>query len=193
MLFKIGAKYTMIFSSLSKREKIIFIISCVLICISISYRIILEPIVKKWFGLNNQIAAKQVKLKKDIKLLNRYESIKGEYQKYASLIKGPQSDEQQMAAVLSEIENLARKSNVYVSALKPRTIKDADFYQRFIVELELDTSVADLMKFFYHLQGSPQLLKVESMEINAKSGQKDSIKAYLVISKILFKELTNKD
>lgn len=178
----------MVFSSLSKREKAIFIIACFLICISLFYHIILEPVVKKWSTLNSQIAAKEVRLKKAIRLLREYESIKREYQKYASLVKGNQSDEQQMAAVLLEVENLARKSNVYINALKPRTIKDADFYQKFVVELELDTTVRDLMGFFYQLQGSPQILKVESMEMNAKSSQKDSIKAYLLISKILFKD-----
>ncbi len=178
----------MIFSSLSKREKIILLITVLIIGVSILWGIILEPFVRKWVELDDLIFAKNVKLQKSLRLLDKYESNKAEYKKYSSLIKGKESDERHMAAILTEIDQLARRTSVYVTVLKPNAIKNTDFYQKFIVEVELDTSIAELAKFFYQLEKSPEILKVEDMEITARSDQKGTIRCRLLISKILFQE-----
>jgi len=178
----------MIFSSLSKREKLILIAVGLLLCISILWGLVVDPFVKKWFDLNNQIRVKEVKLEKYIRLLDKYETVKSEYKKYSSLVKGRQTDEKYMAGILSEIEEIARKSNAYISVLKPNIVKSTSFYQKFIVEVELDTTMEDLTKFFYQLQRSPSILKVDSMEMAARSDQKGTIKCRLLISRILFLE-----
>jgi Tfp pilus assembly protein PilO len=177
----------MIFSSLSKREKIIFFSTCSVIGLSLFFTVALEPFIKKWADLNNQIAAKEVKLQMDIKLLNKYHAISKENKDRQTGFKSERSDEQETGAILSEIENLSRKSNVYVSVLKPYAIKDEGFYKKFIVEIDVETTIKDLTRFFYEIQNSPSLLKTENFEINAKTDQKDSVRVFILVSKILFK------
>lgn len=163
-------------------------IACVAAFISIFYRLVLETVIKKWLNLDTQIIAKQVKLQKDTRLLNKYEFLREDYKKYAALVKGPLTDEQEMANMLSQIEETARKSNVFVSALKPQPVKETASYQRFMVEADIDAAVKDLTAFLYELQNSPKIFKVETMEIKAKPGQGDSVKSHLIISRILFAE-----
>ena len=202
----------MIFSSLSKREKTIFYISCLLIGSSLLYNFILEPFIKKWFNLDGELSIKEAKLQKWLKVANKYKYVDTEYKMYESLVKSSLSDEQEMAGILSEIEELASKSNVYINVLKPHAIKnmpfrsfgpvraserksnrtenldsDINFYKKLVVEIELDTTVKDLTRFLYELQNSPKMLKIDRMEINAKFDQKDAIKSYLLISRVLFK------
>lgn len=176
----------MIFSSMSKREKIILAVACAAICASIFYNFVFDPFIKKWLTIDTRIVAKQVKLQKDIKILSRQQYIKKEYQNYAPLTKGSRSDDQHMADILSEIEGLGRKTNVYITVLKPQAIKETGLCKKFTAAVELDTTVKDLAAFFYEVGNSAKILKIDSAEIIAKPGQKDSIKAYLLISSILF-------
>ena len=177
----------MIFSSLSAREKIILAVTLFIASGSIIYGAAIAPFVKKWSGLDSQIIAKKVKLQKGLKLLNRHEFIRSEYKKYRHLIRpSGVSDEQQMASLLSGIEAIARKSGVYINALKPQIVKNAPSCQKFIAEVELDTTMAELTRFLYEIENSADLLKVEGMDINSKSEQKGSVKTRLFISKISF-------
>lgn len=179
----------MIFSSLSAREKIILSVTLFIASGSILYGAAIGPFIKKWSGLDSQLAAKKVKLQKSLKLLNRHEFIGAEYKKYRHLIKPSGiSDEQQMASLLSGTEAIARKSGVYISVLKPQIVKDMPACQKFIAEVELDASMPDLIRFLYEIENSVDLLKVESVDINAKSEQKGLVKVRLFISKISFKD-----
>ena len=173
---------------LPKREKAVFAAAGAVALLSIFYSLVFKPFIGEWFNLGSNIKAREARLRKDINLLRSYESIKDDYEKYASLKKASQTNEQLMAAMLAEIENLARKSNVSINALKPYGIKDMDFYQRFLAHAELDTNVKDLSGFFYEIQNSPKILRIESIDINAKPEEKTSIKAYIVISRVVFKE-----
>ena len=179
----------MIFSSLSAREKIILSVALFIASGSIVYGVAIGPFIKKCSSLDSQLIAKKVKLQKGLRLLNRHEFIRAEYKKYRHLIRPSGiSDEQQMASLLSGIETIARKSGVYISVLKPQIVKNLPACQKFIAEVELDASMPELARFLYEIENSADLLKAESMDINAKSEQKGLVKVRLFISKISFKD-----
>ena len=178
----------MIFSLLLKREKkIILAVLIILLCI-ILYGFVLEPAFKGWVQLDNSISAKKIKLHKYVKLTAGLKAKNSEYRKYAPADKNTKSEEQELSVLLSNVEELARKSNVYLDILKPVSVKDEKLYKKFLVEAELETAMNDLMGFFYEIENSPLMLKVETVDMAAKPGQKDIIKVRLLISKILFKE-----
>ena len=177
----------MIFSSLSKREKQIFLAAAIIISSSFFYRFVFEPVLKNWSELDSRIAAKKIKLQRCAKLIAGYQAGSAEYKNYAPAVNGVKSEEQELAEILSQIEEIARKSGVYPNVLKPNSVKDERLYKKFVAEAELDSAMKDLMKFFYQLENSSQMFKIESADINAKPDQKDTVKARLLISKILFK------
>jgi|GEM_PF-1206917 len=177
----------MVFTLLLKREKKVFLaVVAVLACI-LFYGFVLEPAFKSWVQLNDLICAKKIKLHKYVKLIAGFQAKNSQYQKYVSKDKTTKSDEGELSALLSGIEELARKSNVYPDALKPVSVKDENLYKKFLVEAEFDTAMKDLMGFFYEIENSPEIFKVETVDITAKQDQKDIMKVRLLISKILFK------
>ncbi|OIO81362.1 MAG: hypothetical protein COZ98_01715 [Candidatus Omnitrophica bacterium CG_4_8_14_3_um_filter_43_15] len=178
----------MAFTSLSKREKNIFIALIIIISVSAFYAVVLEPAVKKWSGMDSQIALRQVKLKKYLGAVRDLKEYSAEYKKYIAAIKKSGSDEEYMAFVSSQIEETARNSGVYIRALKPSAVKSDKLYKKFIVETELDSPVKDLAGFLYQLQSPERMLKVDSMSLIATSGGSDSVKARVFISTVLFKD-----
>jgi Tfp pilus assembly protein PilO len=175
-------------TSLPKKDKAVLALAGGLALLGILYALVFKPFSGEWFNLGRDIRVKEAELRKGMNLLQNYEAIKSEYERYASLKRGSQSDEQLMAGMLAEIENLARKSSVSINALKPYGIKDMGLYRRFLAHVELDTTVGDLSRFLYEIQNSPKILKIENIDINARPEEKTSIKAQVVISRVVFSE-----
>lgn len=143
-----------------------------------------EPLYKKLTQLNQQISTKQLQLMKSQKLIKEKDIIAGKFNKYAHELKVKGSNEEEMASVLSEIENIGKASGVYLSDVKPQKIKDMDFYKVLLVEIKFQATMPTLSKFIYDLQNSTSLLKVKRLQINIKGGESSLLEGMLQISKI---------
>lgn len=176
----------MIFSSLSKREKAILFLVLGIIAASFIYNFVLEPFMNKWVDLNGQISAKKAKLEKCVRLISKAQNYSEEYSRYAAQSEGVKSDEEHVALVLSFVESTARKANVYINSMKPNSIKEKNFYKIILIEADIEAPIKDLTVFLYEIKNSPKMLKVKSVDINAKSTPANSVKARVLISDILF-------
>lgn len=175
----------MILSTLSKRERAILYITVGIICAVGLYSFAIEPGAKKWMEINGQILAKRVRFQKDLKLIAQRDEIQAHYARFASAIRKKGSDEEELASLLSEIETLARESAVHITGIKPRAVREMDFYTRYVVEVEAEALIDQLTDFLYNLSKSSQLLKVERLELNAKSGETKVLKSSLLATKVL--------
>lgn len=175
----------MILPGLSKRERRILYLAIVVGLFSLFCNFLLEPAVKHWRDVNQQVASKEAKLKKNLKIVSQKEVIEVAFEKYAGYAKMEGSEEEEMAVLLSEIERLASRSVVRITDIKPQPIRDMKFYKRFNVECEAEATIGELSAFLYELQNSPQLLKVERLQINTKSTQSSLLKSYILITKVL--------
>jgi len=170
----------------SKRERTLVIGVASLVFASLLYIFLVEPVIKRYGGTGEQIEAKRLKLKKASKLLKQKEQVSSLFQELSGIVKSGQgSQEEEMAELLSEIENLARESNIRISGMKPLSIKEISFYKKYTVEIDSEGSIEELMKFLHAVQASPQVLKVEQLELTSKSGAQGSLKVSLLINKLL--------
>jgi len=175
----------MILSKFSKRERLIFIATVVIISVSALSTFVLEPLVRNFKEINRQITSKRLKLTKAQRLMKIKEKVNKRFEDLAPKLMSKGSQEEEMAKLLSEIEALARKSNTRISGIKPTAIKEFSFYKKFTVEIDSETSVENLVKLLYELRQSPQVLKVERLQMDAKSGGRDLLKVTLRVNKIL--------
>jgi len=170
---------------LSKREKsFLWLAIIAVVCIAL-YILVLEPTWNKWQQLNKTIDVTERKLLKNLKIMGQKEIIDELYDKYAQSLRMKGSVEEETAVILSEIENIARQSNVIITDIKPQSVKDMDFYKEYYVEMEAEGNIASLAKFIYELQNSKQILKVRHLRLNAKETRGDTLKGYMVVTKIL--------
>jgi Tfp pilus assembly protein PilO len=157
-----------------------------LIVASLAYNFILEPLGKRWTALNNEIRIMQLKLKKSTQTLKRRIEIMERYENISSYVgKTRGSDEEEITILLSELERLASTSSARITDIKPRPPKLHEYYKKYSIEVESEGDIATLTKFIYEIQNSPQLLSIEKVSINMKSGAGSYLKTYMLVTKIL--------
>src|SRR3989338_6578435 len=97
----------MILERLTKREKIFFTATVIIVIAAFGYNFILEPLVKKWGNLNAEIAQKSLLLDKNLHILEREPWIREEFTKYAQSARSAGNDEEVIAVLLNLIEEKA--------------------------------------------------------------------------------------
>ena len=114
---------------LSKREKSILYITVAVIFLGIGFNLITETVLKKNDALNKEIAITRIKLKKYSWLLANREAIHNKYNKFAQGADLPQEKGKRsgtLVATLSELETVAKESNIRIIDLRPQAQKEAD-------------------------------------------------------------------
>ncbi|MFH1201531.1 MAG: type 4a pilus biogenesis protein PilO [Candidatus Omnitrophota bacterium] len=173
-----------ILKHLSKRERtILYLTVGIVVCIS-GYNLILSPLFKMYGELNQEVLAKRIALEKATRLIGQKENIENEYKKFSSILKASGSVQEQMAELLSEIEAIARRDAIPISNMRPQPIQDKKFYKKFIIEIKCEAEMSRLLKFFYELETSKSLLKIESLKVNPRVAESPILEASLIISKI---------
>lgn len=175
----------MIFSNLTKRERNLFYLTMILIFVWVIHSFVIKPIIVKWNQLDDKIEVATLKLEKNIKMIDRKEKIKNEYENYASAVKMTGSEEEEMAKFLTEIESLASSSSTHIIEIKPRPSKKVQFYKKYLIELDAEGDINQLSKFIYDIQNSNQLLKVDKFSLGTKGAGTNLLKCHLLVSKIL--------
>ena len=54
-----------------------------------------------------------------------------------------------------------------IGTVAPQLVEDRQFYRRYAVRIELDATIINLARFLHALEGSPELLKMETLKISA--------------------------
>ena len=176
----------MIFSDFAKREKILLFITIGLGLTFLIYNFLIRSLTLKFATLNKEILTNEMKLSKNLKILRKKDKVQNEYMKYSQLLKQNNSDEQEMATLLSEIESVAREIAIRISDMKPRAIKAIDFYKRLSVDIEVEAELSEITKFIYNLQNKPYLFNIDRLRFERKSRRRSStLKGYLLVSKDL--------
>ena len=168
-----------------KRERNILVIILGVLLVFAIYSLIFQPLMERISFLNKEIESKELKLKKNQRILNREKSATADYKKYERYLKQGISEEQEMASLLSEIEAIANQLNIQVSDMKPRKVKRIDFYNSFAVEIESEGRLQDILKFIYTLQSPPHLLRAEKVRLEKQASTSSLLKGYLLVTKIL--------
>lgn len=175
----------MFLNKLSKKEKVGLGIAVAFALLASFDRVIVEPINDRIQQINREINISEKQLGRDLRNLNQKEVITEEYQKYIQYVKKVGSDEEEVAKILVDIEELARKSRVYLVNIKPQSSKEIDFYKEYTIEINIEGEMEPIMNFLYHLNSSAQLLRAEKLRFNLGAKDSSIIKVSVLITKIL--------
>ena len=171
---------------LSKREKRILVSVIVVTIIGLSYNFLIEPLFARWMKTNRKIEVIKIKLKKSLLLIKEKQKVDAEYSIYEQKLKSKGSNEQDITLILDEIEKVATGSGLRITSMRPKPPDHKDYYSRFTVEIETESDMNSLMKFIYDIKNSPQVLKIEKLNLNTRSSQQGvAIRASMLISKLV--------
>lgn len=173
----------MILPNLSGRERKIALTAAGVVIGSLIFNLWLYPAIGRWQHLNEETAELNVTLLKMERALKLRGRIEKEYKHYQEQILTTGSNEEEMASLLRELESLSRPFGLYISNIKPLPINDQGFYKKYTVRLEAEGELITLAKFLYSLRTSPQLLKVERLQLEARKGS-DLLRANFLVTKV---------
>lgn len=173
----------MFLSRMSQKEKIGIFLAGIVVFFALLDRLVIAPVSDRLLEIERQIKMSEKQLDIGMRNISQKESITREYQKYARYLKNSGSDEEQAAVMLSEIEDLARRSNMNLVDIKPQQPKNIDFYKEYSIEIEAEGEMESIINFLWKLNSSVQLLRVERLRLNLKEKGSAVVKASIFITK----------
>ncbi len=154
---------------LNKREKLSLFITVGIIISAVVFNFIIMPILDKFESLGKETMVTRAKLIKYLRLLNQKDEIEKKYKQFSSAISLSGQEHDPFVAVLSELENLAKSSNIRILDVRPQSQKKTTKYKEIMVDLRTEGELKDYMRFIYDIENSISLLRIRKIQLNAKS------------------------
>ena len=176
-------------SRLSKRERLIFYMAVFFAGVVLLDQFILFPILSRMNQLGQEIKNQENQITKSFKILSHEKQIVQEKNKYASALIDPQSEEEDTTTFLRDIEDLAKKSSVYLVDIKPSGKNDTAAPKQYLIELNFEGQMEQVFNFFYDITHSDQLVKIERYQIRLKMEGSSIVTCSMFISKLIVSDL----
>lgn len=175
-------------SKLSSREKNILGVTIVLLVFTAGYYGVWTPLQNKFSDMEEQVFSLELKLRKAKVFLRQRDQVLEESKKYPNLTQmDAGSDQEEITKLLDLIAETARKAGVSLSDVKPQSVGADKSTKRYVVELNAESDIQQLIQFAYDLQHSPQLLKVEQVNTSPKEDKSPTLRSFLVVTRVVVK------
>ena len=174
----------MFWDNFSQKEKAGLLIGTTFMSLALLDRMIISPINSRIRQIDQQIKVSQKQLAMATRNVALKQSLSGEYKKYIPRKDHSRTDEESMALMLTAIEDLGHKAKVSLLDIKPQPTKSGELSKQYNVSVEAEGEMEALVRFLYTISRSPELLRVETLQLNLKDKDSKVIKASILISKI---------
>jgi Tfp pilus assembly protein PilO len=170
---------------LSKKEKAVLYAAALFVSLAVIDRLVIYPIFAKIDELNEEISDKESGIKRSRHIIAHKDRILRESIKYKSFIRSAGSEEEEMTSFLKEIENLANKSAIYLVDMKPGGLEEAETSTKYLLNLNCESQLEQLVEFMYNIEKSDKLLSIEKYKISPKSKDSSVARCSMSIAKII--------
>ncbi|MCX5694082.1 MAG: GspMb/PilO family protein [Candidatus Omnitrophica bacterium] len=171
---------------LSKKDRTIFYVIVAIVSLLILDRAIISPVFSKICSLNKEIQDKQATIKKNLRILTQKDKILAQSSKYSSFLGDSQmTEDEQVTAVLKELESLASKSSVYLIDMKPAGAKGSGSSKKIYVNLNCEAQMEQLVDFMYNMENSSNLISIEKYQLTPKAKESSVAKCSISVYKVV--------
>jgi Tfp pilus assembly protein PilO len=175
-------------SNLGKRERYIAYITVLIIGAFVFDRLVLSSLLGKLDSLNTNIITKEKELTNALHLLAQKKLINSKYGEYTENIKQTLSNEKETAQLLSKIEKIAKDTNVSLTRMQPSQVKEEKFYKEYIIQVEVEAVISNLVDFLYKLEKTSQLIRIGEFRLVPKQKNSSVLKMDMLIKSIMVVE-----
>lgn len=173
---------------LNKRELYLLILCCILIVSVISYITIIEPFLKHYKSIKEEIQDKKVRLVKFKRTLLRKDFTEHTYQDILPRLTQEGSDEEKFTHFLKEVEVTSRRSDIYITTLKPINIIEGESEKEYLIRVEAEGKLNSLAEFLFNLAESEQLISLKRLQVSYVLRQKDLLQIQMSLGRVLLNE-----
>lgn len=171
---------------LSKREKMVFYATVIFISLAFLDRAVIGPIVSRIRLLDEKIRAEEDLIRKNARIVAEKDKVEASIKSLNSYSRKAQSQEEEVAYLLGEVEKLARKTSLYIVDMKPLGMQEDNVSRKYTVDLNCEAQMEQIVNFMYEVENSPMLFIVETFNISPKSKDSSIAKVNMRISDVIF-------
>ena len=115
--------------------------------------------------------------------LHRREQVEALCKKFEQRILATGTDAEELGFLLKELESLTRTRKVQVKSIRPLPSQWVGNYRKFLVSLEVEGRVHNMLELLYSIDSSPKILTVESLRIQALRAGPNLLSTNILISR----------
>ena len=176
-------KITAWLGRMSKREKFLFYGASFVIFIVISDRVVIRPIFGAFRTMDQEARDLKIEIKRSLRVLADKDQIESDRKRYETYVVSAKSAEEEAVGLLKYIEGLANEAGVNLLYVKPAGEKSEGREKKYYVTLECEAQMVQLVTFFYKVESSNQILKIERFSIQPVSQGSSVVKSGVTIAK----------
>jgi Tfp pilus assembly protein PilO len=172
-----------VYIKMSKTEKKVLGAAVMLVGLAFADRVILTPVMTTLAHQAASIREQESSIKKSMNVLLHKDGIIAESRDYMSYSVEAKDPEQEMVALLKEVEAIAERSGVTLAFVKPAATKEEEKVKRYYCTLECEGPMDKMATFFHGIESSNKLLKIEKYQLQPKAKESSIARAALTIYK----------
>ncbi|MBL7130520.1 MAG: hypothetical protein ISS45_03825 [Candidatus Omnitrophica bacterium] len=138
--------------------------------------------------MDEKIKLQEETIKRNLTILSQKDSLADEINKFASYLSKSESEEKEVTTFSQEIENLAKESSVYLIGIRPAGKTEEGISRKYSLELDFEAKIEQLFEFFYAIESSNKLIKIEIYHITPKSAESSITTCSMRVSKVIIPE-----
>ena len=175
-------------TKMKPRERFLVSVTGGMLVLLIVYHGIWVPLTKRFETLQDEIFAMQMKLRKAHLYAKQRDQVLQEAKKFPNLEQlDAKKDEEETASLLNFIEKEARDVQVTLFDVKPQHVSSDKASKRYRVDLTTESGLKEFTEFIYHLQYSPQMLRIEHVQMTPKEDKSPVLRSSLSVTRVVVK------
>lgn len=167
-------------SQMKPRERLLLVGCGMLWLMVVLDQAVIRPWVRHSRELHREIEQKEHELQQAVRLLERADRVTAELQPYHAYLRPPAAADSQMAALLKEVEDLAKESRVRIAEIKPLGAETREGLIYYTLDVRFASRLDEWVDFMYLIETSPSLFDIARAELSVppEEGQ-DQLNGYL--------------
>lgn len=172
-------------ASLNKKQKVLFYGAILFVILAFLDRAVFAPILSKAEELDKKIESTEESIKRNLSILSQKESLSQEIGKFTSYLSDSESEEKEVTNFSREVENLAKEASVYLVGIRPAGKIEEGITKKYFLELDFEARMEQLFEFFFAIENSDKLTKIEMYHITPKSAESIIATCSMRVSKVI--------
>lgn len=174
----------MINSEKRNHEKILVVITAIVVLSALTFSIIIEPQLKgrkSRLDHMNKLQLKLTKMTNDVSMKERTDKL---YSVYEPFIAGSGTDQDEISLYTRELRSLYQNLKVNIRTVTINPIVREDFFKQLSVKIEMSGNIKEILKFIYMIDNYNKPIHTELLDIISQEPT-DTVKASFVITKVV--------
>ena len=173
-------------SGLSAKERKVLAFAAIIVLAALFDRLLVAPSMNRLRVIDDNIAEEEKIIGQNMRFLAHRDRIIKEAAVYKDYYtKNVLTEDAVIADFFKKVESLATQSQVTLAKVSPDGQDYQKDYLKYFVTLDCSGKLENITNFMYAVNTSPELLKVEKMNLLANARDAEKIQATITISKMI--------